>query len=127
MTKISAFIKHNKFNTMSRCDGSYDISLHIIHSNLRFVREKPNAKRGEVDFCIQFVFPVQNEGWHVETSPHSTHPCLTRAQICISQPGYTGACIRVLAQHWLSVTVQLVLVVPVGTCLGTRAILESTF
>ena len=43
----------------------YDISLYIIHVNLQFEREKPNAKRGEVEVCIRFVFPVQNEGWHV--------------------------------------------------------------
>ena len=81
-------------------------------------------------FVWWFVFPVQNKEWHVlylcrscvETSPHTTHPCLTRAQICISQPGYTGACTRVLSQHWLSVTVPVVPVVPTGTCLGMGAI-----
>ena len=49
---MSAVIKHNKFNRMSRYDGSYGISLYIIHANLRFVWEKPYAKRGEVEVCI---------------------------------------------------------------------------
>ena len=90
---------------------------------------KPRRSGGLYD---GLYFPGQNKGWHVlylcrscvETSPHSTHTCLTRPQICISQPRYTGACIRVLAQHWLSVTVHAVSVVPVCTCLGTRVILE---
>ena len=127
---------------MSRYDGRYDISLSIIHANLRFVREIQTEYKPPLHLALHSVFPFQNKGWHVlyimiyhiylcrscvETSPHSTHPCLTRAQICISQPGYTSACIRVLAQHWLSVTVHVVSVVPVGTCLGTRAIFGINF
>ena len=70
----------------------------------------------------------------VETSPHSTHPCLTRPQNdmhftarvhwCTQNLYNYMYCTRVLAQHWLSVTVHVVSVVPVGTCLGTRAILN---
>ena len=49
---MSAVIKHNKFNRMSRYDGRYDISLYIIHANLRFVQENPNTKRGEVEYSV---------------------------------------------------------------------------
>ena len=112
---------------MSRYDGRYDISLYIIHANLRFVREKPNAKRYEVDVCIRFIFPIQNESWYVlylcrscvETSPHSTHPCLTRPQICIPQPGYTAACVSTdldPSRFWIPYDVT--------HCLGMRSSLK---
>ena len=48
--------------------------ISIIHATLRFVRKiqniiqnsaSPRFVFGLYSVCIRFVFPVQNEGWHV--------------------------------------------------------------